>query len=108
MKRYRVYLSPLASFKLDRLLEYLQTEWGNDTKNAFLEKLKFKVEIIAEYPHSFQESDVMKGLFRCVITPQTSIYYRIVKESVEIITVIDNRQDPQEITKEIKKYFNLE
>lgn len=56
-------------------------------------------------PKSFPASKIKKGIRRCVVTRQTSVYYRIQNESIEIITVIDNRQDPKKIAKEVEEYF---
>ena len=107
MKEHTVYLSPLAVLKLDLLLNYLEKNWGGKTKNLFIKKLKNTMSQLSKFPKSFPESKYMKGIYRCVITRQVSIYYRIHIESVEIITVIDNRQDPDSVAEEIKKHFSL-
>ncbi|NLP59458.1 type II toxin-antitoxin system RelE/ParE family toxin, partial [Lutibacter sp. B1] len=45
-----------------------------------------------------------KGLFKCVVTKQTTFYYRIKfeREEIEIITVFDTRQDPNKLENDIK------
>ncbi len=106
MSALKVYLSPLAEFKLDLLLQHLETEWGQKSKIDFLEKLKTSVGRISIFPRSCPESQEIPGVFKCVITRQTSFYYRIQSDSIEIITVIDNRQDPEKISEEIKRHFN--
>ncbi len=44
----------------------------------------------------------MKGLYQCVVTKQSSFYYRIRNSEIEIITLFDNRQDQSKIFEEIK------
>jgi len=38
MKKYSVFQSPLAEQKLFKLLEYLQSEWGEKSKTTFIKK----------------------------------------------------------------------
>ncbi len=102
----KIYLSPLAEFKLTRLLAYLEEEWSNHTKNKFLVKLKERIKQISTYPNSYPETEEIKGVFRCVVTNQTSLYYRFNGDEIEIITITDNRQDPDKILKEIRIQFS--
>ena len=46
-------------------------------------------------PYSFPESQRMKGLRKCVITSQTSAFYRVDEgeKEIEIIAIIDNRMN---------------
>ena len=105
MKNHAVYLSPLAEFKLDLLLTYLVTNWGDQAKRSFLEKLQKSIDHLSKYPKCFQESEKMPGIYKCIITPQNSAYFRISDEVVEIITLIDNRQDREKIAEEINIFF---
>lgn len=105
MKRYAVYLSPLATLKLDLLFDHLEGEWGSKAKHSFRDKLNKTIQRLSEHPKSSSESRKMKGIYRSIVTPQTSLYYRIISEEIEIITIIDNRQHPRKVKEEINKYF---
>jgi len=98
-----VYLSELAESKLLKLSEYLLSEWNLKVRNEFIEKLKSKVEQISKQPKSCPESMEFKGLFKCVVTKQTTFYYRINSElnSIEIITLFDTRQNPKKLKKNL-------
>ena len=48
----KVFLSPLAEFKLDLLLKYLVSEWGNNSKKTFFTKLKSTIDQISKFPES--------------------------------------------------------
>ena len=106
MKKYEVFLSPLAERKLSILLDYLDSEWGINAKKKFLSRFKVAINQISNYPKSCPESAVVNGLFKCVVTKQSSIYYRINNDEIEIITLIDNRQDQSQLFREIKNYFS--
>lgn len=107
MKSGRVYLSPLAEFKIDKLLAYLEEEWGDEVRQSFLEKLKQTVEQINTYPESFQKSELAEGVYKGLVTSHTALFYRFHEGNIEIITIIDNRQNPRKVANEIKKYFGL-
>ena len=100
-----VFLSPLAEFKLNLILEYLASEWGEKSKKKFLSKLEASINQISEFPESNQKTEELGGFYKCVVTKQTSLFYRITDDEIEVITVIDNRQDPKSIIEEIRRHF---
>lgn len=57
MKSLAVYLSPLAEFKLNLILQYLENEWGIKSKTSFLDKLEKTINQLSKHPNSFQESE---------------------------------------------------
>ncbi len=102
MNRFDIYLSPLASKKLTEIIAYLKENWSDETANKFIKKFREKIIQITEYPNSCPQSHELEGLFKLVIEKHTSLYYRINNRDIEIITVIDNRQNPKTIIDEIK------
>lgn len=100
-----VRFSRLSVLKLERLLEYLEVEWSENSKNKFLKHLETKVELIKSNPQVFPASSLEPELRKCVVTKQTTILYEIQHETVFILNVIDTRQDPEKIKAEIEKYF---
>jgi plasmid stabilization system protein ParE len=97
-----VIVSKLAEEKLEILFEYLIKKWSIKVKNDFITKLDQSLSVIKEYPESFPESEKEKGLRKCVITKQTSLYYRFDKTQIKIITIFDTRQNPNKLNPEIK------
>ena len=99
----KVVLSKRASLKLEELLEYLESEWSVKTKVDFVNKLDKKLNLIKSNPECSPQSNFIKGLRKCVVTKQTTIYYKYDKFKVYIVTLFDNRQDPRRLKKEIKE-----
>jgi len=97
----KIILSKTAEKKLNRLFEYLAEEWSEKVKSDFIEKLDFSVSIIKNQPQSFPESKKKKGIRKCVITKQTTLYYRFNSKQVSIITVFDTRQHPLKFNEEV-------
>jgi plasmid stabilization system protein ParE len=101
-----VFLSELAESKLLELSDYLIENWNKKTRDKFIQKLTEKIDLIALHHESCPESSDFKGLFKCVVTKQTTFYYRVhfkVNE-IEIITLFDSRQDPKKLKKTFDKY----
>jgi plasmid stabilization system protein ParE len=92
-----VILSPTAKVKLEDLLAYLNKEWSEKVKLEFIKKLDTKINQVSRYPKSCPESRVFKGLYKCVVSTQTTFYYRIKSKEIEVITFFDTRQDPQKL-----------
>ncbi|MEL7005665.1 MAG: type II toxin-antitoxin system RelE/ParE family toxin [Bacteroidota bacterium] len=92
-----VVLSASGAVKLSDLLEYLEQGWSKKVKDDFIKKLDRSVDRISKYPKSCPESKKYPGLFQCVVTKQTSLFYRVRKKEIEIITLFDTRQDPTKI-----------
>lgn len=100
----KVFLSPLAEHKIALLLDYLESNWSAKSRTDFLTKLSKSFNQISNQPRSYPESTEFPNLYKCVVTKQTSYFYRITAEEIEVITLIDNRQDPDEIAEELKHW----
>ena len=94
-----VYFSEIAKFRFKKLTFYLLENWSLHTKNDFLNKFDNKISQIKHQPYSCIESIKFKGLYKCVVTKQTTFYYRFSekKQEIEIITIFDTRQNPNKL-----------
>jgi plasmid stabilization system protein ParE len=97
-----IRLSKRTTQKLNELLEYLENEWSEKAKIDFIDKLDRVLSLIKSNPESFQKSDLVKGLHQCVITSQTTIYYRYDSDFVYIVTLFDIRQNPKKLKRELE------
>jgi plasmid stabilization system protein ParE len=102
MKR-KVRISRRAAGKLEDLLTFLEKEWSQKVKNDFIIKLDKTLRNIDRFPESFPESQTQKGLRKCVITRQTSMYYKFSAKTIDIIALFDNRQNPDSLLKELNE-----
>ncbi len=96
-----IKLSKRASNKLGALLDYLESDWSVNVKNEFIKKLDKSLLLIRNNPDSFQNSMSVKGLYRCLVTKQTTLFYRYDDRYIYIVTLFDNRQNPKRLNKEI-------
>ncbi len=58
--------------------------------------------MIREQPESFPSSDKIKGLRKCVITKQTTLFYKFDKKQIKIVTIFDTRQNPKKLKSDIR------
>ncbi len=98
----KIIISQIAEKKLEELFEYLLEEWSYKVKSDFIKKLDKNIKIIKDQPESFPESDKEKGLRKCVLTKQTSLYYEYNSKEIHILTFFDTRQDPKKLKKDLE------
>ncbi|MDR6968603.1 plasmid stabilization system protein ParE [Flavobacterium arsenatis] len=99
----RIFLSELAENKLLDLTDYLLRKWNLKVKNDFIDKFSNKINQISLYPESCIQSNDFDGLYKCVVTKQTTFYYRVdfIKKEIEIITIFDTRQTPDKLSQDL-------
>ena len=88
-----------AEQNLDIIFNYLEIMWTKREISNFAQKLESNLKIIANYPGAFPYYDKSKNIRRCVLSPQTTIYYRPIplENKVVIITLFDNRRNPDSL-----------
>ncbi|PWB24936.1 type II toxin-antitoxin system RelE/ParE family toxin [Flavobacterium sp. HTF] len=101
MKRTIVF-SKNAEKGLSELFEYLEDQWSERIKNKFISNLDKVIYLIQIEPEFFPKSELNKNYRKCVLSKQTTIYYKFNTKRVEIVTFFDTRQNPNKIKKDIK------
>lgn len=87
--------SERALKEYDQLLDYLIEEWGKEITIRVSLEIDQTISRIQNSPENFPVFLKSKKIRRCVASPQTSIYFKVNKNIVEIISLFDNRQDPR-------------
>ena len=91
---FQIFWSPEAEEKYFQVLEYLEIKWTNKEVSKFIARVDELTYLLAIYPKLFPYSE-SKNTYKAVLTRQANLIYRI-KETdlIEIVTLWDNRQDP--------------
>tara|TARA_R110002096_G_scaffold159167_2_gene324887 strand:+ start:179 stop:481 length:303 start_codon:yes stop_codon:yes gene_type:complete len=97
----KVVISKTTEKKLDSLFNYLIEKWSIKVKNDFIEKLDYSIELIRNQPELFPESKEGKKIRKCVVTKQTTLFYRFTSKQINVVTIFDTRQSPKKLKKEI-------
>jgi len=101
----KIRFSSIAVYKLERISEYLTSEWSEKTNQRFLNQLNSKLEAIKLNPKMCPESIDIPGLRKCVVSKQTTLLYEIYTDSIYVLTIFDSRQNPEKIQEELRKLF---
>ncbi len=96
---YKIQWSNRASRDLDGILEYLKTEWGEFTVKEFSRKLDKRLVLIALRPTLYPKAHHSRPTRKSVLIKRITIYYRIIGQRVFVVTLFDNRQNPDKAPK---------
>ncbi|UPQ78217.1 type II toxin-antitoxin system RelE/ParE family toxin [Flavobacterium azooxidireducens] len=91
---YRILWTDNALLELKKTVDYLEQNWTERELKKLATQLEKTLQLISQNPYLFQASDVKKNVRRAVVLSVNSIYYRILKNDVEIISFFSNRQSP--------------
>lgn len=94
---YKVLWTEHALSELSGIIEYLEENWTERELRKFSHALDHIVELISKNPLLFQDSTLKKNIRRAVISKHTNLYYRLNSDSVEILSVFSNRQNPEKL-----------
>ena len=86
-----------ALSELKDTLEYLKEKWTERELSNFSKELDHTIELISKNPELFQVSKTKKNVRRAVVARYNNIYYRTKNNTVEILSLFSNRQDPDKI-----------
>ena len=84
-----------ADIKLDQLIIYLESEWGESVVKAFMRKLYDFLEILSEFPEIGSMQYPEKGIRGFALTKQVIIFYKIDSNHIILLDIFDNRSDPK-------------
>jgi plasmid stabilization system protein ParE len=93
----KINWSTRADIKLDQLIIYLQSEWGESVVQAFMRKLYDFLEILSEFPEIGSMQYPEKQIRGFALTKQVSIFYRMDEDQIVLLDFFDNRSDPKNI-----------
>jgi plasmid stabilization system protein ParE len=91
----KINWSTRADIKLDQLIIYLQSEWGESVVQAFMRKLYDFLEILSEFLEIGSMQYPEKQIRGFALTKQVSIFYRVDEDQIVLLDFFDNRSDPK-------------
>ena len=94
---YKVLWTDHAISELKDTIEYFEENWTERELSNFSEELDHTVELISKNPELFQVSKKKKEVRRAVVARYNNLYYRTKNDTVEILSLFSNRQDPDKI-----------
>lgn len=92
---YPIFWSPDAKNDYIKILEYLNTHWGQREVTNFITRTENTLQLISANPRLFVSSTKKPAVHRCVLNREISLYYRINNQNIELLRFWDNRMNPE-------------
>ena len=92
---YKILWTDFALKELENTINYLETHWTERELRNLAIKLEETLTLVSKNPTLFQISDFKKEIRRAVVLSHNTLYYRIEKNQIEIISFFSNRQSPK-------------
>ena len=86
-----------AQGKLNAVFDYLENHWTPREVKRFAKRLENALSFIVKFPFIYPASPQNNMVRRCVLTKQTSLYYKVNSTKILIVTLLDNRQNPDNL-----------
>lgn len=86
--------SPTAREEYAEILQFLDVEYGTNAALKMLDKVESVVEHITAFPRAYPLSPLRPDIRKTVVTPQTSLLYRVTDTQIQLLHFWDNRQNP--------------
>jgi plasmid stabilization system protein ParE len=94
---YQIRYSTRAFNEYVSILEYITHKFGK-TKAAEVDNyFESIIDLIAINPQMFPYSNTKKNIRRCVFGSQTTLYYRFLGKTVELVSFRGNKMDPKKL-----------
>jgi plasmid stabilization system protein ParE len=93
----RLIWSDRSLTEYDDLIAYLFEHWSEEIALRVMLEIDQTVLHIQTSPEHFPFYSKKRKIKRCVASPQTSIYFKVYDDTLEILTIFDNRQSPRKL-----------
>lgn len=95
--KFKVIWSDQAVRQVTTVVSYLKSHWSNKEIKAFWNAIEAFEILCVKFPMLYPESTEYKGYRKAVLLHHISIIYHPINNTIFIVTVFDNRQDPKKI-----------
>ena len=85
-----------ARYEEIELLEYIIQKFGRKKAKEIYDRIERVLAQVSKMPEMYRASNKQKGLRKCAFSKQTSIYYRIKDDYIEVVSFRPNRKDPKQ------------
>ena len=88
-----VQYTPTSRSTLNDVYRHISDKFGKIAANRFLNKAERVISLVAENPMMYKSAIFDENVRIALITPQTSLFYRISDHTIQLLFFWDNRQD---------------
>jgi plasmid stabilization system protein ParE len=92
---YSFHYSPRASDEFERIIHYVTDQFGIAVAEKVKRNYNQTLQQIAINPSQFPYFNKRKKIRKCVISPQTTLYYRLDENVVNLLSFRSNFMNPE-------------
>lgn len=89
--------SPSAEKDFSAILDYLMENWDPKVVRHFVAVTSSALSQISDNPGQYPLIHKDKNIRKCVLTRHNTLYYRAGLDSIDVLRIYDNRQDPDKL-----------
>lgn len=91
-----LFLSPATIADLGEIYRYGAANWGTAQANQYLRRIKDQIWTLETHPELGSERPDLGPLLRSLPAGSHVIFYRFNGSSIEIVRILQGRQDPSQ------------
>ena len=91
---FKINWTDHALSELSETIKYLEDNWTEHELTQFANAVDNTVEIISRHPEIFPASHKRKKIRKAVVDKNNTLFYRIAKDSIQILSLFGTSQDP--------------
>lgn len=91
---YKINWSEIALEDYNEIINYLITNWSFSIASDFGDIVNKKLDNLSKRPFIGIKSNKNSSVRSILFTPHNRLYYRITNQTIELLTIIDPRQNP--------------
>lgn len=92
---YQVIIKKRFTNKVQKVLAWLNKERSAKVAAEFLEKVDYRIDLLAKQPYSGAPSTKVKDIRGLLITRHNKMYYKVKGDKVIILNMYDTRLNPK-------------
>ncbi len=90
-----IYWTKRADIKFDKIIRFLNEEWGEKATKKFVQKVYDFLEILQEYPEIGTIENKESNIRGFVIVKQLTLFYKINQNKIILLNFFDNCMNPK-------------
>jgi len=93
----QIIWSPKSEHDFENILQYLSKEWNDVVTSKFIDLIDILLKQISINPRQFPLIHKSLNIRKCVVSKHNTLYYRNRRNSIELLRIYDNRQNPESL-----------
>ncbi len=89
-----VFYTPRSTETLRSTYDFINEKFGVIIADKFIVKAESVIALIAENPFMYNAATIDSSVRKALVTKQTSLFYRVKDDSIDLLFFWDNRQEP--------------